>query len=103
MDNIKTTGIDEEVKQIIAEEQVELGISDEKQMRRTELNFYCELLSQFKALNKDLDGLQETMNIAFADKMTAYYRELAENFKREEKRVAVQKQAKKSHATKKSV
>jgi hypothetical protein len=35
--------------------------------------------------------------------MTAYYRELAENFKREEKRVAVQKQAKKSHATKKSV
>lgn len=97
MANEKQAEIDEEVKEEIAKKQVDLGLSDEKQMRRTELNFYCELLSTLKGVNDKLDTLYNIVTIVSQDKIVEYFRLLDENVKAEEARQKTLQDVEKSH------
>ena len=72
----KTDGeIDKEVLDEIYKAKVDLCISDEKQMRRTELNCYAELLSQLKELSANTEKVYQTLNMIGADKLTEYFKE----------------------------
>jgi len=94
--------IDKDVLETLNEEQVELGVSDEKQIRRCELNFYAELISQLKEMNHRLDDMHNTLNMVGADKLTAYFKEFTDNFAKEERRARVKAKISKSHQTPRS-
>lgn len=94
--------IDEDVINTMNNEQVELGVSDEVQIRRCELNFFAELLSQLREMNKRLDDLHNTLNMVGADKLTAYFKEFSTNFAEEETRARVKSKISKSHKKPKS-
>lgn len=97
----KTDGeIDKEVLDEIYKAKVDLCISDEKQMRRTELNCYAELLSQLKELSANTEKVYQTLNMIGADKLTEYFKELTKNYKEEEARAKVRKKVSKSHLRK---
>lgn len=93
--------IDKDVLETMQKEQVELGLSTEEQMRRCEINFYAELLSQYRLLNKRLEELYQTLNMIGAERLTEYFKMLTENYKEEEKRAKVKQKISQSH--KKSV
>lgn len=88
---IKEAQIDTDVIAKMHEEalQIELGISDEKQINRTELNFLAELLSTINQLNKSLDELHNTLTMATAKELTGYMEEFSNNYKAEEKKQKV--------------
>lgn len=53
----------------------EKGISSAKQMARTELNYYCELLCALKEVNSSLKELTDVFILSNADKLrTAFAR-----------------------------
>ena len=81
MEEIKQAKIDDDVQETMLKEQIDLGTADEKQIGRTELNFFAELLSQFRELNKNMENLYQTLNMVGADKLTQYFKEFTTNFK----------------------
>lgn len=89
--------IDKDVLDTIQKEQIELGISTEQQMNRTELNFYAELLSQHRELNKNLEKLYQTLNMIGAERLTQYFKEFTTNFKKEEQSIKLKEKIGKSH------
>ena len=89
--------IDNDVLDTMQKEQIELGISTEIQMRRTELNFYAELLSQHREMNKQLENLYQTLNMIGAERLTEYFKEFTTNYKNEENRVKLKEKLGKSH------
>lgn len=89
--------IDNDVLDTMQKEQIELGISTEIQMRRTELNFYAELLSQHREMNKQLENLYQTLNMIGAERLTEYFKEFTTNYKNEENRVKLKEKIGKSH------
>jgi len=99
---IKQAKIDEDVQETMLIEQIDLGTENEKQINRVELNFFAELLSQFRELNKNMENLYQTLNMVGADKLTAYFKEFSDNFKQEEAKEKLQKKLRQSHKTAKS-
>lgn len=89
--------IDKDVIETMRKEQVELSTSNEKLMRRCELDFYCELLSQFRTANKNLENFYQTLNMIGAEKLTQYFKEFSTNYKKEETRQKIKKEISKSH------
>lgn len=89
--------IDNDVLDTMQKEQIELGVSTEIQMRRTELNFYAELLSQHREMNKQLENLYQTLNMIGAERLTEYFKEFTTNYKNEENRVKLKEKIGKSH------
>lgn len=89
--------MDNDVLDTMQKEQIELGISTEIQMRRTELNFYAELLSQHREMNKQLENLYQTLNMIGAERLTEYFKEFTTNYKNEENRVKLKEKIGKSH------
>lgn len=96
----KTGGVDREAQEAMNAKVVELAVSDEKQFRRTELNFYAEFYSQLLALNKALEEFNTTVAELGADKLTAFFKEVSDNVKKEEKRAAAQRRVRQSHLPK---
>jgi len=88
--------IDEDVKMDL-KQQVDLGLSNEKQMRRTELNYYCEFLSSLREMNKNLSELHNTINMLGEDKLMAYFKEVNENFRKEEANAKCRKKVSMEH------
>lgn len=91
------TEIDKNAQEELNRKQVELGISDEKEMRRTELNFYCEYYSTLVKLNDKLESIASLISEIGAERIGDYLKKLSENVKEEEKRVALKNQIAKSH------
>ena len=77
--------IDEEVRKAL-EERIDLGVSTEEEIRKVELNFYAEFFGVLRDLNSQLHELEQTFSVLSADKMNAYFKEIADNVAKEEQR-----------------
>lgn len=78
-------------------QKIELAISDEKEMNRTELNFYLELFSLIERLEKSIVTLSNTITTVGYDKLTAYFKELSEEVEKEKNRAAAMEIVSRSH------
>lgn len=94
---VKEAKIDKEVLDIMSDEQIVASITDNKGMARFTLNCFCELLSQFNAMNAKLDELSNAICIASADKMTKFFKEVEKNTQDEADRIELQKKIGESH------
>lgn len=79
-------GIDEEILDLLPSENVMNAISDEKEIRRVILNCFCELLSQMKEFNKQVDEFNTYLSVVSSDKLVDFFTELKHNTEEEEKR-----------------
>lgn len=89
--------IDESALEAIRKEQIDKTITDEKALRRAELNFLCEFLGLQKALSKSLDELATTITIAGKDKICEFFSGVKENTEKEIVRQKVRKKISESH------
>lgn len=94
---IKSAGIDSDVLDIMKEKDVLKAISDEVQIRRVMLNFFCEMLSQVKELKKEFEDFYQTISICSTDKVIDFFKKLKSNVEEEKTRIAVKEKIKKSH------
>lgn len=94
---VTKASIDKEVLDIMTQEDVLEAISDEKQLNRLKLNFFCEFLSEIKELRKEFDDFMQMISVCSADKMANFFKELQNNVAQEEKRIELQEKIKQSH------
>ena len=89
--------IDTEVLLAMKSENVELAVSDDKQIKRVILNCFCEFLSEIKELNKQIDDFNTFVSVVSSDKVVDFFMNIQDNTKEEVKRVELFEKAKKSH------
>lgn len=94
---VESAGIDKDVLDIMTQEDVLKAISDETQMKRFELNFFCEFLSEIKGLRKDLDEFSQMISVCSAEKLADFFKELQGNVAQEQKRMELQEKMSQSH------
>lgn len=94
---IEEAGIDQDVLEEMLKDNIVRATSDDTQMNRVMLNCLCEMLSQFKQMNKAFEDFSNTLSICGADKLTDFFKKLKTNVENEEVRQNVQKEIKKSH------
>ena len=80
-------GIDKEMLDIIAKDNILSSIKDQTQLNRVEVNFQAETLRELKELSKALDKIDNLLNVVSADKLEAFFKETTENFKKEQEKV----------------
>ena len=100
---VESAGIDKDVLDIMTQEDVLKAISDETQMKRFELNFFCEFLSEIKGLRKDFDEFSQMISVCSAEKLADFFKELQGNVAQEQKRMELQEKMSQSHKKKKKV
>ncbi len=91
--------IDQEALDAMSSELVDMSIADEKQMHRTELNFYCELYMLVKKLNQHLDDFTNVISIAGQEKLYEFFKKTSENTQKEIVRQNVQRKIRRGHKT----
>ena len=72
--DIKPSEIDIDVLNKLGKKCALTAISSEQEMRRVELNNYCEMLSQMKEHEKALGDLLNILTIAGNDKIIEYFK-----------------------------
>ena len=100
---VENAGIDKDVLDIMTQEDVLKAISDETQMKRFELNFFCEFLSEIKGLRKDFDEFSQMISVCSAEKLADFFKELQGNVAQEQKRMELQEKMSQSHKKSKKV
>ena len=100
---VESAGIDKDVLDIMTQEDVLKAISDETQMKRFELNFLCEFLSEIKGLRKDFDEFSQMISVCSAEKLADFFKELQGNVAQEQKRMELQEKMSQSHKKSKKV
>ena len=100
---VESAGIDKDVLDIMTQEDVLKAISDETQMKRFELNFFCEFLSEIKGLRKDFDEFSQMISVCSAEKLADFFKELQGNVAQEQKRMELQEKISQSHKKSKKV
>ena len=100
---VEKAGIDKDVLDIMTQEDVLKAISDETQMKRFELNFFCEFLSEIKGLRKDFDEFSQMISVCSAEKLADFFKELQGNVAQEQKRMELQEKMSQSHKKSKKV
>ena len=100
---VESAGIDKDVLDIMTQEDVLKAISDETQMKRFELNFFCEFLSEIKGLRKDFDEFSQMISVCSAEKLADFFKELQGNVAQEQKRMELQEKMSQSHKKSKKV
>lgn len=94
---VESAGIDKDVLDIMTQEDVLKAIGDETQMKRFELNFFCEFLSEIKGLRKDFDEFSQMISVCSAEKLADFFKELQGNVSQEQKRIELQEKMARSH------
>lgn len=100
---VESAGIDKDVLDIMTQEDVLKAISDETQMKRFELNFFCEFLSEIKGLRRDFDEFSQMISVCSAEKLADFFKELQGNVAQEQKRMELQEKMSQSHKKSKKV
>ena len=98
---VESAGIDKDVLDIMTQEDVLKAISDETQMKRFELNFFCELLSEIKGLRKDFDEFSQMISVCSAEVGRFLQRVARKCWTREKKNGIARKNGSKSQKIKK--
>lgn len=89
--------IDQDVLETMAQENILKAVESDKEMNRVLLNCMCEMLSQFKQMQRSFDDFMNFVSICSADKVNAFFGELKQNVDKETTRQKVKKQIEKSH------
>lgn len=95
--DVKYAEIDQEVLDIAGKEDLFGVFEDEKQMRRAEFNFFCELLSELRNVVKTADDLVNTLTICSNDKLVDFFTNVKGNFEKEKTRVSAMEKVRQSH------
>ena len=93
----KPAEIDEEVLDIMSNEDILEAISDDKQAHRLIVNAFAEMLSEFTKLRTQIDAISQTMSTLGYDKLTKFFTEVDENYKKEEIKAKLQEKISQSH------
>lgn len=94
---IKDAGIDKEVVEELAKENILDSLTDEKQIKRVEINFYCEMLAELKHLDNSVDNLANIFSICANRQITEFFSGVSENIKKEQVKKNVENIVEKSH------
>lgn len=94
---VKKSGIDKDVLDIMTQDDVLSAIENERELRRFELNCFCEFLSEIKELRKEFDEFMQMISVCSADKIGKFFTELQKNVDKEEKLIELQDKIEKSH------
>ena len=76
---VKKAGIDPEILDIMKQEDVLQSLSNEKDWKRVELNFACEMLGVVKEMNTAFNDMMNFLTICSADKLKSFFKELQKN------------------------
>ena len=95
--NVKPASIDKDVLDVMKQEDILYAISDEVQIKRVMLNYFCEFLSEIKDLHKDIDTLMETLSVCASDKLVEFFKEVQKNTENEVARANLKEKMSKSH------
>lgn len=101
---IERADIDVDVLELMNDEEILASLKDDKLVKRFELNCFCELLSQIKSLQEQIDGLNSTLTICSVDKLNRFFKEVETNIEEEKKIAKIEQKIGESHKkpTKKS-
>lgn len=94
---IEDAGIDKEVVEELAKENIFHSLTDEKQIRRAELNFYCEMLAELDHLDQSMNNLVNILTICSNKQITEFFTGVSNKLKEEQKIKNVEKIIEKSH------
>lgn len=89
--------IDKEVLDIMSQEDVLKAINDDVQMRRMELNLFCEFLSEIKAVKSEFEQFAQMVSICSSNKIADFFKTLKSNVEDENARIELQEKMKESH------
>lgn len=82
--DIKPADIDLDVLSILGRDCAISAVSDEKEMRRLELNCLCEMLSQMNHFKTALDETLNILSIVGNEKIVDFFATMRENMAKEE-------------------
>ena len=94
---VKDPGIDTAVVEELAKENIFNTLTDDKQIKRAELNFYCEMLAELDHLDQSMNNLVNIFTICSNKQITEFFNGINENIKKEQKIKNVEKIIEKSH------
>ena len=94
---VEQAGIDQDVLDEMVKDNILKATTDDTQMNRAMLNCLCEMLSQFKQMNKAFEDFSNMISICGADKLVDFFSKLKTNVNNEVARQNVEKEIKKSH------
>lgn len=95
--DIQDAGIDKEVLEEIAKENILDSLTDDKQIKRVEINFYCELLAQLNHLDDSMNNLVNIFTICSNKQITEFFFGVKKKMKEEQMARNVEKIVEKSH------
>lgn len=85
---VKMAEIDEEVVEKIKRDNILAAVSNERLLRRAELNMMCELLGEVQKATKSIDEISNIFAVCAHDKITEFFAGVRENFEQEKARLA---------------
>ena len=94
---VEDAGIDREIVEELAKENILNSLTDDKQIRRVEINFYCEMLAELKNLDNSVGNLVNIFSICANKQLTEFFSGVNDNIKKEQVKKNVQNIVEKSH------
>ena len=90
-------GIDKDVLEELAKENILNSLADEKQIKRVELNFYCEMLAEVKNLAGFVNDMVNIFTICSNNQIIEFFSGINTNLKKEKVKKNVENIVEKSH------
>jgi hypothetical protein len=94
---VEDAGIDREIVEELAKENILNSLTDDKQIRRVEINFYCEMLAELKNLDNSVGNLVNIFSICANKQLTEFFSGVNDNIKKEQVKKNVENIVEKSH------
>lgn len=98
---VQPADIDEEVLDIMSQEDILEAMKDDKQAHRLIVNAFAEMLSEFMKLREQMENISQTISTLGYEKLTKFFAEVKENYKKEEIKANLKEKMSQSHKKKK--